>query len=397
MASALMPTYRPGGTAFSSGAGASLFDAEGKEWIDLLSGLGVTVLGHSHPRWVAAVQEQAAHLVHTSNLYPQAPAEEVAERLCDLTGMDSVFFSNSGTEAVECALKLARKAAGQRRPQAPTHFLAIEGSFHGRSLGSLSVTSNPGYRIPFAPTLEAHFVERDSLKDLEQAFAQGSPAALIVEPIQGEGGLHVLEGSFLRRARELCDQTGTVLISDEVQCGLGRSGPFLAYAAAGVLPDVVTLAKPLAGGLSVGATLACADLSSTLQPGDHGSTFGGGPLVMTAARVVLDELTHGGLLEELTPKAEYLTAGLDDLVGRHDAATERRGRHWMQGLVLPGQAVAAQQGLADRGFLAGTAAGDVLRFLPPYVLTHEQLERALAALDETLTTLPQPQALPSIP
>jgi acetylornithine/N-succinyldiaminopimelate aminotransferase len=397
MASALMPTYRPSGPAFVSGKGASLFDTEGREWVDLLSGLGVTVLGHSHPRWVAAVQTQAAHLVHTSNLYPQAPAEGVAEQLCRLTGMGSVFFSNSGTEAVECALKLARKAANQRSQTAPTHFLAIEGSFHGRSLGSLSVTSNSDYRSPFAPNLEAHFVERNSLKGLEQAFAQGPPAALIIEPVQGEGGLHALDDAFLRHARELCDQTGTVLISDEVQCGLGRSGPFVAYEKSGVLPDVVTLAKPLAGGLSVGATLACADLSKTLQPGDHGSTFGGGPLVMAAASVVLDELTEGGLLEELIPKAEHLTAGLDDMVRRHDAATERRGRHWMQGLVLPGQAVAAQQALAARGFLAGTAAGDVLRFLPPYVLSHAQLDRALTALDETLSELLQPQALPSIP
>lgn len=397
MASALMSTYRPDGPTFVSGRGASLFDTQGREWVDLLSGLGVTVLGHAHPRWVAAVQEQAARLVHTSNLYPQPGAEDVAEHLCRLTGMDSVFFSNSGSEAVECALKLARKAARQRGHGAPTHFLAIEGSFHGRSLGSLSVTSNPAYRVPFLPALEARFVARNSVHALREAFAQAPPAALILEPVQGEGGLHVLDDAFLRCARELCDQTGSVLISDEVQCGLGRSGPFLAYAHAGVLPDVVTLAKPLAGGLSVGATLACAHLSHTFRPGDHGSTFGGGPLVMRAAAVVLDELTAGGLLQQLAPKAERLTAGLDELVQRHPAASRRCGRGWMQGLVLPGQASAAQQALAARGFLAGTAADDVLRFLPPYVLTHEQLEQALTALDEVLSALPQPQALPCIP
>ncbi len=393
MTSSLMPTYRPGGPQFVRGQGASLFDEHGREWVDLLSGLGVTVLGHSHPSWVATVQAQVGQLVHTSNLYPQAAAETLAQRLCEWTGMGSVFFSNSGTEAVECALKLARKACAQAGHAQRTHFLAIEDSFHGRSLGSLSVTSNPVYRAPFAPTLQAAFVPRNDVDALQAAFAQAPPAGLIVEPVQGEGGLHVLDASFLQCARELCDANGTVLISDEVQCGLGRTGPFVAFDAAGVKPDVITLAKPLAGGLSVGATLACHSLSDTLTAGDHGSTFGGGPLVMAAASVVLDELTSGGLLERLGPKAQRLTAGLDDLVERHPAARERRGRGWMQGLHLPGQAQAVQSALADLGFLAGTAAGDVLRFLPPYVLTPHQLGRALETLDEVLSTLPQPQTL----
>lgn len=390
MTSSLMSTYRSDGPQFVAGRGAVLFDAEGREWVDLLSGLGVTVLGHSHPRWVEAVQEQAAHLVHTSNLYPQAPAEKVARVLCELTHMDGVFFSNSGTEAVECALKLARKAAGQGQHAIGTHFLALEGSFHGRSLGSLSVTSNAGYRSPFAPSLEARFVPRNEVQALEEAFQRGAPAALILEPIQGEGGLHVLDIAYLQSARELCDRYGSVLISDEVQCGMGRSGTFVAFEKAGVRPDVITLAKPLAGGLPVGATLARGPLAQTLRPGDHGSTFGGGPLVMRAAWVVLDELTRGGLLAGLAPKTERLTAGLEALVARHEIASERRGCGLMQGLVLPGQAHAVQVAMGELGFLVGTAAGDVLRLLPPYVLTSEQLDRALAALDDVLTAYPQP-------
>lgn len=389
MTSSLMPTYRPGGPTFVSGTGASLFDTEGREWVDLLSGLGVTVLGHSHPRWVEAVQEQAARLVHTSNLYPQAPAEKVARVLCELTHMDGVFFSNSGTEAVECALKLARKA-GQGQHAIGTHFLALEGGFHGRSLGSLSVTSNTEYRTPFSPSLEARFVPRNEVQALREAFQRSAPAALIMEPIQGEGGLHVLDIAYLQSARELCDRYGSVLISDEVQCGMGRSGTFVAFEKAGVSPDVITLAKPLAGGLPVGATLARGPLAQTLRAGDHGSTFGGGPLVMRAAGVVLDELTRGGLLQGLAPKAEKLTAGLEALVARHEIASERRGCGLMQGLVLPGQASAAQAAMGELGFLVGTAAGDVLRLLPPFVLTSKQLDQALAALDEVLTALPQP-------
>ncbi len=388
MSSSLLSTYLPSGPTFVAGKGALLHDTEGQTWVDLLSGLGVTVLGHSHPRWVAAVQAQSAQLVHTSNLYPQAIAERVASQLTELTAMAGVFFSNSGTEAVECALKLARKACADRRNES---FLALEGGFHGRSLGSLSVTANPAYRNPFAPTLSARFVPRNDTQALTHAFESCPPAALIVEPIQGEGGLHELDAGFLQHGRALCDQYGSLLISDEVQCGLGRSGDWVAMHRAGVQPDVLTLAKPLAGGLPVGATLVREPLMGILQPGDHGSTFGGGPLVMAAAEVVLSELTDGGLLDALHPKIAALTQGLDHLTRKHACIQSRQGAGWMQGLAIPQFAREVQSAMAKRGFLVGTAAGDTLRILPPFVLTLSQLDSALSALDQSLSTLPQPQ------
>ncbi len=381
----LVPTYRPAEPIFVSGEGTQLVDEQGKRYLDLLSGIGVTALGHAHPRWSAAVAEQAGTLAHVSNLLRHPFTDEVAAKLATLCGLEAVFFSNSGSEANECALKIARKHQRLAGRPERTHLVALHGGFHGRTFGSLSVTATAAYREPFGPALEAVFVEPGDLGGLESALATG-PAALILEPIQGEGGMRSLDPDMLVGARTLCDETGTVLITDEVQCGCGRTGTFLASNATAVTPDIVTLAKPLGGGLPIGATVVSAELANVLQPGDHGSTFGGGPVALRGAAVFLDELTEGGLLEAVGARGRQLAAGLDELVaaGHADA---RRGHGLMQGLVLPGRAAKVQAALFERGVIAGTATADVLRLLPPYVITAEEVSTALETLGATLTEL----------
>ena len=381
----VLATYSKKSPVFVRGQGARQFDAQGKAWIDMLSGIGVTSLGHAHPGLTAALQEQAGQLLHVSNLFRHEHSEPVAAELCRLTGMGAVFFSNSGSEAGECALKLARKAQRLRGNPGRSHFVALEGGFHGRTMGSLSLTANPAYREPFGPGLQAEFIPRDDLAALEAAL-QARAAALILEPIQGEGGVHVLSESYLRAAQTLCDSTGTLLIHDEVQCGGGRTGRFLAAQHAGVTPDLVTLAKPLGAGVPIGATLVAPALCETLVPGDHGSTFGGGPLALRAARVMLGELA-AGLQETVVERGAALAAGLDGLAAESPYATGRRGLGLMQGLVVPGRANEVAAAAFERGLIVGTATGDVVRLLPPYVLTEEELGAALTLLAESLNTL----------
>lgn len=385
----LIKTYKPGDDVFTGGSGVYLHDANGGQWMDLIGGLAVSALGHAHPRLVAALQAQAAQLLHVSNLYRHPLTEQVSELLTGATGMAGVFFSNSGSEANECALKLARKAQIQHGNPERSHFVALTGSFHGRTMGSLSVTANLAYREPFGPLLESVFIAPEDQAALQAALA-ARPAAMILEPIQGEGGLRMLSDDYLRSVREACTASGTILIHDEVQCGVGRTGTFLAAQSAGVQPDIVTLAKPLGAGLPMGATLANEALRSVLQPGDHGSTFGGGPMALCAAKVVLEELLQGGLNQRVVELGAHLTAGLQRIVDRCDCATEHRGRGLMQGLVLPGVAADVASALHARGILACTAAGDVLRFLPPYIITESQLDEAMTALEEILSnsTLP---------
>lgn len=378
----VLPTYRPAAPLFVSGRGATLVDEEGRTYTDLLSGIGVTALGHGHPRWTEAVSNQVSTLAHVSNLLRHPLTEEVATRLARLSGLDSVFFSNSGSEANECAIKLARKHQWLSGHPQRTGLVALEGGFHGRTFGSLSATATAAYREPFGPALEASFVAPDDGKALEEALSR-EPAALILEPVQGEGGLRTLEPDYLVLARTLCDETGTVLITDEVQCGCGRTGTFLASQAAGVTPDVATLAKPLAAGLPIGATLVRSELADVLQPGDHGSTFGGGPVALRGALVFLEELEEGGLFEAVRARGAQLASGLDELCVA-GLASGRRGRGLMQGLVLPGRAAGVQAALFERGVVCCTATPDVLRFLPPYVITAEELARALVILGETL-------------
>ena len=342
-----MNTYRRAAPLFVSGEGAWLVDESGTRFLDCISGIGAGSLGHAHPRLTAALADQAATLGHVSNLYRHGPGEELSARLCEKTGMDAVFFSNSGSEANEAALKLARKFHSVDGRPARQHFVALEGGFHGRTFGSLSVTSKEAFRTPFGRGLEAEFIPPNDIGALVAALGR-SPAGFIYEPIQGEGGVQSLDGMFLRAARELCSSTDTVMIADEIQCGGGRTGTFLAGAAHHVSPDVVTLAKPIGAGLPLGATLARGPFAQTLVPGDHGSTFGGGPLVCRAGLCFLDEL-DGGLQEHVGAIGALLQTGLDVLVERHAVLTERRGLGLMQGVVAPGLAAT----IVDRLFTTG--------------------------------------------
>jgi len=385
---AFFPTYRRAAPVFVRGSGAWLEDETGKRYLDLLSGIGCTALGHAHPRLVAALAEQAATLTHTSNLYRHRVGETLAKRLTAKAGMDAVFLCNSGTEANECALKLARKYQRTRAEadgSAPrSHFVALEHGFHGRTMGSVSITANPAYREPFAPTLQMQLVPPDDVAALEAAL-RTRPAALVLEPVQGEGGVRPLSHDYLRAARALCDSTDTVLVHDEIQCGLGRTGPFLAADAAGVKPDVVTLAKPIAAGFPMGATLARGVFADVLQPGNHGTTFGGNPLACRAALVVLDELENG-LEANIAARGAQFAAGLDALASKHAAVSIRRGRGLMQGLVVPGKAAAVQAALFEAGVIITTAAGDTLRFLPPFVVTEADIAHGLERLDHVLAS-----------
>lgn len=382
-----MGTYNRAKPLLTGGEGPWIMDEEGKRYLDLISGIGASCLGHGHPALSRALADQAATLGHVSNLYRHGPGEEFSRRLCARTGMDAVFFSNSGSEANEAALKLARKLQGLRGAPERQGLVALNGGFHGRTFGSLSVTSKAAYREPFGGMLDATFVEPGDFAGLEAALA-AKPAALILEPIQGEGGLRELCKKFLEAARALCTETGTVLIHDEVQCGGGRTGTFLCSQGLGVEPDVVTLAKPIGAGVPIGATLARGDAAEALVPGDHGSTFGGGPFAARAGLVVLDEL-DAGLQQRVATLGDALAAGLDALVARFDIAAARRGRGLMQGLVLPGLAGDAVGALFEDGVLTCTAAGDVLRFLPPYILTDDELEHGLDRVAGVLELLAQ--------
>lgn len=380
-----MSTYVRAAPLFVRGSGAWLEDESGKRYLDWISGIGAASLGHGHPALTAAISDQISTLGHVSNLYRHGPGKAFAARLCDRTGMDAVFFSNSGSEANEGALKVARKFHVQSGAPDRQSFVALNGGFHGRTFGSLSVTSKPGYRAPFGEMLDVNFVDPGDFEGLQRALDE-RPAALILEPLQGEGGINELCGRYLRAAREMCNRTGTVLIHDEVQCGGGRTGTFLASEAAGpeAKPDIVTLAKPIGAGVPIGATLARGAFAEVLVPGDHGSTFGGGTLAARAGLVVLDEL-DAGLQANIIQLGAALTAGLDDLVERHDALVQRRGRGFIQGIVVPGRAAEIASGLFDVGLLCCTAAGDIVRFLPPYILTEEDLALGLQILDRFLT------------
>lgn len=380
-----MGTYRRAAPLMARGSGAWMEDESGTKYLDWISGIGANSLGHGHPGLAAALHDQALTLGHVSNLYRHGPGEELSRRLVERTGMDSVFFSNSGSEANEAALKLARKLQGMRGFPGRQSFVALTGGFHGRTFGSLSVTAKEAYRAPFGSMLDVAFVDPGDTAALTKALHQG-PAALILEPIQGEGGLRALCAGFLRAASELCEATGTVLIHDEVQCGGGRTGTFLAASAHGITPDVVTLAKPIGAGLPIGATLARGDAAGALVPGDHGSTFGGGPFAARAGLAVLDEL-DGGLQDHVVEIGAAFEKALDAIADKHDACLCRRGKGLMQGLVVPGQSAVVVDRLMDLGVLACTAAGDVVRFLPPYVLTHDDLAIGLERLDTALSSL----------
>jgi acetylornithine aminotransferase/acetylornithine/N-succinyldiaminopimelate aminotransferase len=383
----LMKTYARADEVFVAGHGAVLQDSTGREFLDLLAGIAVSALGHGHVELTAALRDQVGKIVHLSNLFRHPYTEQVATRLCRLTDMAAAFFTNSGTEAMECALKLARKAMHVRGTPQRTSFVALEGGFHGRSLGALSLTWNEKYRKPFAPLQQVTWLPPEDTQALAKTLAEQQPAAFVLEPVQGEGGIRELSAGYLQKARELCTATGTVLVHDEIQSGCGRTGRFLAAQHAGVVPDVVTLAKPIAAGLPMGACLCTAPFADTFSKGEHGSTFAGGPLVCRASLVFLDEVDRG-LLGNVQDRGRELKAGLTALQRELPIVREVRGRGLMLGLRLHHSADAVQKALYQAGVIVNCTATDVLRIVPPFVITAAQVQQGLRVLREVLARFP---------
>jgi acetylornithine aminotransferase/acetylornithine/N-succinyldiaminopimelate aminotransferase len=385
-ATALLPTYARYPVELVSGRGCRLEDSRGRSYLDLVAGIAVNALGHGHPAIVAALRQAADGLLHVSNLYWTEPMVRLAERLTAAAGMDRAFFCNSGAEAVESCLKLSRKALPGRR-----RILCFERSFHGRTLGALSATAQPWYQEGFRPLLPG--VQALPFGDFEaaQQAIDDEVALVLVEPIQGEGGMRPAPSGWLRLLRERCDATGALLIFDEVQSGLGRTGTFFAYQGEGVVPDAVACAKALAGGLPMGALLVRGAAAEAFQPGDHASTFGGGLLVSAAAHAVLDVVLADGFLDDLRFRARRLRAGLERLAAAHPAATGVRGRGLMLGLQLAepraGELVDA---LRVQGALTCPAGADVVRFVPPLTISREEIDEATELVARALGALAEP-------
>jgi predicted acetylornithine/succinylornithine family transaminase len=366
-----------------SGSGCYLTDSAGRSYLDAISGIGVNALGHAHPRIVAVLLEQAQLCIHTSPLFRHPHQGALAATLCAMSGMDRVFFSNSGTEAMEAALKAVR-SRGRGLHAGKTRLVALHNSFHGRTLGSLAITGQPKYQRPFEPLSPAvTFVEPNDYAGLTNAVTEET-AGIIVEPVLGEGGVIPLEDDFLRLARDLATRSKALLVADEVQCGLGRTGRYFAYEWSGIRPDIVVLAKPLAAGLPLGATLFSENAARALPPGTHGTTFGGGPL---ACRVALEFLF---VLEEILPRVreigQVLLSGLKRLRAKHPVITEVRGKGLMLGIQLsrPGQPFVDRA--LEHGLLLNCTHETVLRLLPPFILSREQAREILRILDEVFVS-----------
>ena len=388
----LLPTYERNPILMIGGEGVHLIDEHGTRYLDLLSGIGVNALGYGHPAIEDALIEQAQKLIHTSNLFFHEGQAELAQRLTAAAGLDRAFFANSGTEAWEAALKLARAYAGTRRDEGAalgTTFLALEGSFHGRTMGSIATTAKEKYREPFAPVMPGvEFVRFNDVADLRAKFSP-DVCAILIETIQGEGGIRPVSQEFFDTARELTASTGALLVADEIQAGFGRTGKWFAYQHYGITPDITTIAKPLAGGLPLGALLCTEEVARAIHPGMHGTTFGGGPLACAVAIAVFDAIEQDGLLEHVEMVGNHFQVGLEDLRERHSIITDVRGRGLMLALELESAelAKAALAEMTARHILINRTSETTLRFLPPYILGIDDVDHALRALDEALTAI----------
>lgn len=388
----LLNTYERNPVLFVGGSGVYLRDEQGNDYLDLLSGIGVSALGYAHPAVLAAIELQSKRLLHTSNLFFHEHTAELALRLTEMSGLDRVFFCNSGTEAWEAALKLARAHAGVLRSQGKnigTDFLALENGFHGRTIGSVATTHKEKYREPFAPVMPGvDFVRFNNVADLRAKFSN-EVCGICIEAVQGEGGIRLVSQEFMAAARELCDSTGALLIADEIQSGMGRTGEWFAYQHFGILPDVTTLAKPIANGLPMGAMLCTDRAASAFTPGMHGTTFGGGPLACAVAIAVIDTMKQENILAHIREVGGYFKEQLEWLRTRHDCVTEVRGMGLMLGLELDSAELAkkAAATMMEYHIIINRTSETVLRFLPPYILERKHVDTAIAALDGIFTSI----------
>ena len=381
-AAALLGVYARVGPVFAGGDGAELIAEDGIRYLDFVAGIGVNALGYNHPVIRGAIERAlATGLIHVSNLYRSEPGERLAEELVSRSFADQVFFCNSGAEANEAAFKFARKWSGK------PGIVAFSGGFHGRLFASLAATDRPEYRRPFEPLVPGiEIVPLGDRAATERAVSAGGKkaGAVIIEPVQGEGGVHPVDPAWLAWLRQLCDASGAALIFDEVQCGLGRTGTFFAYEQMGVVPDMVTIAKPLAGGLPMGAVLLKEAIGSALAPGDHATTFGGGPLVAGVALEVVRAIAAPKFLAAVRRAGEWLATRLERLATRRRRVQGVRGRGLMWGIELTEPAAPFVGSARERGLLVATAGPTVLRLLPPLVVTLDELERGVAILEGVL-------------
>jgi predicted acetylornithine/succinylornithine family transaminase len=379
----VMHTYARIPVLFTKGTGQWLFDSRGKKYLDFLGGIAVNAVGHCHPKVVEAVQRQAAELIHTSNLYYTAPQAKLAAKLTSISDFDRVFFCNSGAEANEAALKIARKH-GRAKSKKKTDFVTAYRSFHGRTMATVTATAQPKYQEPFRPLIPGFtYVEFNDTDALRHAVTDCT-CAVILEPIQGEGGVYPADAGYLKSAREICDSVGALLIFDEVQTGMGRTGDWWAYQGYGVVPDVMTSAKALGGGLPIGACLAKGEAAETFVPGDHGSTFAGNPLAASAALAVIDTIESESLRANAANVGRYLADQLlSKLAGR---IVEVRGKGLMVGVQLkePIAKIVLVESL-ERGLIVNAVGDSTLRFLPPLLITADDVDLAVSILEEVIT------------
>jgi acetylornithine/N-succinyldiaminopimelate aminotransferase len=385
----MVNTYRRPPVLFTHGRGCRLYDSEGREYLDFLAGIAVNALGHAHPRLVRAIRREAGRAIHVSNLFHNPYQGPLARKLSEWSGLDRVFFANSGTEAMDGALKLAR-AYAHARVKSPiganrkTRILALEHSFHGRTFGALSITHPAKYREPFEPLVPGvEFVRLNDVADLEAKFDE-TVCALVVETIQGEAGIFPLSEPFWKRARELATQHDAALIADEIQCGLGRTGRRFAYQKFDSLPDIVTIAKPLAGGLPLGAFIANETFASAFAPGMHGTTFGGGPLVCAAALEFLAIVEDDSLIANIRARGAELRAGLEALAARFDLIHEIRGEGLMLGVDLAVDGAPFVEEALRRGLVINCTHDHIIRLLPPFIIRRRDVTEFLAKFETVL-------------
>jgi acetylornithine/N-succinyldiaminopimelate aminotransferase len=381
----LLGTYKRAPMEFVRGEGVELIDANGKRYLDFASGIAVNALGYGDAGIARVVSEALNNgLIHTSNLYRTSAGEQLADKLVERSFASKVFFCNSGAEANEGAFKFARRWARKIGTDAKVEIIALRGSFHGRLFASLAATDRPSYRAPFRPLAGAVSICERDLSDLETALDEETVAALILEPVQGEGGVRVLDDAFLEKLRTLTAKREIALIFDEIQCGLGRTGHLFAYERSGVVPDMLTLAKPLAGGLPMGAVLVSEEIAAAIQPGDHGTTFGGGPLVSAVAAHVLERLSDPALLESVRENGAWLGEQLDTIARRSGKVRAIRGTGFIWGLdVLEPAGDIVKRGW-DEGILTLTAGEHTLRILPPLIMDRDDLVRGLSIIEKII-------------
>ena len=384
----LLHTYNRFPVVFDHGKGVYLYDTEGKEYLDFAAGIAVCSLGYGNETYTESLKNQVDKLLHTSNLYYNEPTTQAAEKLLKVSGMDRVFFTNSGTEAIEGAMKAAKKYAYTRDGHAGHEIIAMNHSFHGRSMGALSVTGTEKYRTPFGPLIPGvTFAEFNDLESVKKAVKENT-CAILLETVQGEGGIYPATKEFLEGVRALCDEKDILLILDEIQCGMGRTGEMFAFQSYGVKPDILTSAKALGCGVPVGAFLMTEKVAEkSLVPGDHGTTYGGNPFVGAAVSTVLDIYEETNLLSHVKEITKYLEEQLDEIVKTYDFITARRGMGLMQGLVSTIKPVDICAKALENGLVIISAGSDVLRLVPPLIIEKTHVDEMICKLKQTFSEI----------